>query len=172
MAKSNNSQKYELSAGEVLKMLNLSPSQYIAEKDRSLSAVKGDEKNIQPYQWVIYKKVNGIKGERVNIDTSKIPGGQAYNTYARSTENGIVINRQLNLSNILGNNTNDSNRIGPSNNSFDNNQSSETFTGTDSVSSTCEIVNYNGHDEDIIKHMMFAKLQLLKECYESVGELF
>ena len=73
-------------------MLNLSPSQYIAEKDRSLSAVKCDEKNIQPYQWVIYKKINGRKGERVNIDTSKIPGGQAYNTYARSTENGIVIN--------------------------------------------------------------------------------
>lgn len=170
--------KYELTADQVLDLLKLDKKKWKAEKDFSSSAVKNiksdkEYKNTQLYEWVFSEKVNG-KWIKRKIDTSKILSKSGYNNYARSGDNGIVIIQPLSLAKAekIKPVENKGSEQSALDNSISNSSDSSLDGNGDSFSSfRFQPTNYKGNDEDIIKHISFAKLCLLKECYESLGIL-
>lgn len=170
--------KYELTADQVLDLLKLDRKKWKAEKDFSSSAVKkikseNEYKNTQLYEWVFSERVNG-KWVRRKVDTSKFLSKGGYNNYAKSGENGIVIVQPLSLAKAEKIKPTENANSSLSNNNDTSTDSSSIFENEESGSFGSfwyEPVGYKGNDEDIIKHLSFAKLCLLKECYESLGIL-
>ena len=171
--------KYEFTAEQVLKMVGLDPNKYIAEKDFSTSAVKrlkNANKNCQFYEWVIYHKVNGKKGSKVKIQNMpQVVNARGYNKYAAGTENGIVIYKPVELGkkiNVKPTERKFSSDSSSDNSSFDSSTNFDSSMGSFETGGTIyEVSGFSGNDEEIVKRLMFIKLQLLKESYEFAGVL-
>lgn len=165
--------KYELTAEQVLAMLNLNPNEYMAEKNYSSAAVKAKKKekeyaNTQLYEWEIYHKVNGKKGNKVKWkDMDTWINSQGLNLYATGTKNGIVIYKPFDLAKKKGLSPR---KIETQDVPDDNDVSSET-TSLEQEPTEYEVIGGKGNDEEIVKHIAFIKVQLLKECYEATGIL-
>lgn len=166
MASSN-----ELTESEVLHIFGLKSPEYKAEKKYNTNAANAESKkhNTQLYEWVIKKK-NGDKYVEIPKNQYRIKVGEAVNACAVKGDNGIIIIRPMELSklakrdNTILSINNDNNIEEKTEISYDN----EDFGGETKYF----VSGYGGHDEEIIKHISFAKLCLLKECYEFLGEVF
>ena len=166
--------KYELTAEQVLKMYGVRYPEYKAEKKFNTGACNKEatkHKNVQVYEWVLYKKTGKTYVEVKSNDRTALlkSTGTAINQYAIGGENGIIINKPLSLAKDkqLGNPQQISSGSA-SNASLE--DSSGTFdVGTGSFE--YEVIGYSGEDEKIIKQVSFIKKCLLKETYEFIGEI-
>ena len=167
----------ELTPDQVMQLLKQDKKKYMIKKDSRGDAVnvaKKQVKNVQIYQYVLYEKENGkwVKKEW-NKDFFDKKG---LNNYAIYGKNGIVIIKPFSFAKKEKNMQVGSPALAASssdsNGTLDNVENSSDGLYEASMSASWfEPKAYRGNDEKIIKCVSFAKLCLLKECYESLGIL-
>lgn len=165
----------ELTPEQLMKIYNLDKNKYMIKKSfngSSVDAAKKKVKNVQVFQYELYRKDNN--GKWVHIKWSKdLFEQQGLNNYALYGENGIVIVKPFSLAKAKG----IKDLIDPSavqTGSFEPGTGGDMSFSMDGIATNptwFEPVSFSGEDEKIIKNVSFAKLCLLKECYESLGIL-
>ena len=172
-------QKGEISPSELLKQIIPDANErknYKIERGYSGSAVdaaKKKYKNVSIFQYELYHKENG-KWKKIKWDKNKFFNSKGLNNYAIYGENGIVIVKPYSLAKTKG----IKNVSAPSGSSNANTSSGGDFDASSQLTVgeggnyvRYDINGYKGNDEALMKHLAFAKLCLLKECYEGLGIL-
>lgn len=166
----------ELTPDQVMQLLKLDSKKYMIKKDSrgdAVNAAKKKIKNVQIYQYVLYEKENGkwVKKEWSKEFFDK----KGLNNYAIYGGNGIVIIKPFSFAKKEKNMQVGNPALAASsdsNGTLDNVENSSDGLYEASMSASWfEPKAYRGNDEKIIKCVSFAKLCLLKECYESLGIL-
>ena len=166
-------QNGELTPDQILTALGLDKKVYMVKKSFSgdaVNAAKKKVKNVQIFQYDLYKKENG-KWVKKSWSKSWFESG-GLNNYAIYGSNGIVIVKPFSLAKAKG----IKNVSAPTAALTDNSSLSVSETPMESTAfsqapSWMEPIGIKGEDEQIIRKLSFAKLCLLKECYESLGVL-
>ena len=159
----------ELTPDQVMQLLKLDSKKYMD----AVNAAKKQIKNVQIYQYVLYEKENGkwVKKEWNKEFFDK----KGLNNYAIYGKNGIVIIKPFSFAKKEKNMQVGNPALAASSDSnvtLDNAEnSSDGLYAASMGASWFEPTAYRGNDEKIIKCVSFAKLCLLKECYESLGIL-
>lgn len=172
-------QKGEIDPAELLKILipNVNERKnYKIERGYSGSAVdaaKKKYKNVSIFQYELYHKENGT-WKKIKWDKSKFFDSKGLNNYAIYGENGIVIVKPYSLGKAekmsVGQPGISASVYNSSSSSTDSSSSSE-MSNISMGAVWYDVKGYSGNDDTIIKNISFAKLCLLKECYESLGIL-
>ena len=174
-------QKGEISPSELLKQIIPDANErknYKIERGYSGSAVdaaKKKYKNVSIFQYELYHKEND-KWKKIKWDKNKFFNSKGLNNYAIYGENGIVIVKPYSLAKA------ENMTVGTPGNSASSNNASTASASSDGSSSSemdnvsmgavwYDVKGYSGNDDAILKNISFAKLCLLKECYESLGIL-
>ena len=173
-------QKGEIKPSDLLKILIPDANErkeYKIERGQSGSAVdaaKKKYKNVSIFQYELYHKENS-KWKKIKWDKSKFFDSKGLNNYAIYGENGIVIIKPYSLGKA------ENLKVGPPGGSASVDNSSVSGGDFDLSSQLAmgeggnyvwyDIKGYSGNDEAMMKHLTFAKLCLLKECYEGLGIL-
>ena len=172
-------QKGEISPSELLKQIIPDANErknYKIERGYSGSAVdaaKKKYKNVSIFQYELYHRENG-KWKKIKWDKKKFFDSKGLNNYAIYGENGIVIVKPYSLGKaerMSVGKPGSSTGIPYSTFSSDDSSSSGEMDNVSMGAVWYDIKGYSGNDEAIMKNISFAKLCLLKECYESLGIL-
>lgn len=171
--------KGEISPSELLKKIIPDANerkQYKIELGYSGSAVnaaKKKYKNVSIFQYELYHRENG-KWKKIKWDKKKFFDSKGLNNYAIYGENGIVIVKPYSLGKaerMSVGKPGSATAIPDSTFSSDDSSLSEEMDNVSMGAVWYDIKGYSGNDDAIMKNISFAKLCLLKECYESLGIL-
>lgn len=164
---------------DVLDFFGLDSKKYKAQRLTSSKtytekyAAATNKQEFDSSEWIIYKieKTNNSQ-KLVEVKPSQFTSNnKSYNKCAINGERGIIITNKKTF--VQEKSKGSASTTPPTFDETTNFSYMSSYGGVDgeSVMGWFEAVNFGpeGHDEKIIKQIQFARLGLLKECYEWVG---